>query len=128
MVLFTDDLKARKALEENLTYIVTMAAASEVTFKTGGDERPKQALTAVVGTVEVYLPLAGLVDLNREIERLEREVAQIDQEMTRLEGKLSNPAFLNKAPEHVVTQERKKQEEFLNKKRTLEERLSVLRS
>ncbi|NPV90178.1 MAG: valine--tRNA ligase [Firmicutes bacterium] len=128
VVLFTDDQKARQGLEENLTYITTLAAASEVTFKTGAEERPKQALTAVVGPVEVYLPLAGLVDLNREIERLEKEVSQIDQEMARLEGKLSNPAFLNKAPEPVVAQERKKQEEFLAKKRTLEGRLSVLRS
>lgn len=127
VVLFTDDQAVHKVLEENRGYVTSMAAASEISIKPGKEQRPKQALTAVVGPVEAYLPLAGLVDLNREIERLEKEVAQLDQEMSRLANKLNNPAFLSKAPEKVVNQERKKQEEFLAKRQTLEGRLSVLK-
>ncbi|HID85975.1 MAG TPA: valine--tRNA ligase, partial [Anaerolineae bacterium] len=89
-------------------------------------EKPTQALTLVVGDVEAYLPLAGLVDLDRERERLAGEIADLDRQIARLEGLLAQHDFVAKAPAHVVERERAKLTEYQGKRARLEERLRSL--
>lgn len=89
-------------------------------------EKPTQALALVVGGVEVFLPLAGMVDLTREWERLTRELEDLLDETDRTEELLANEAFLSKAPPHIVERERAKlaaQHEQLEK---LHARLDIL--
>lgn len=69
--------------------------------------KPQRALAEIVGEeLEVYLPLAGVIDLQAEIARLERELQQLERELRRTEGKLENPRFLRKAPPEIVAKER----------------------
>ena len=65
-------------------------------------------MSAVAHGVEVYIPLAGLVDLDKEIARLQRDVVAVSKELERLHGKLANESFLAKAPPEVVDKDRKK--------------------
>ena len=60
--------------------------------------------------VEIYLPLADLVDLEAEAKRIANELAKAKQELERVQAKLANPGFVTKAPEAVVAKEREKQE------------------
>ncbi|HHX65937.1 MAG TPA: valine--tRNA ligase [Chloroflexi bacterium] len=90
------------------------------------DERPQQALTLVIGGIECYLPLAALVDLDRERARLSDELATMDREIARTEKLLSNPGFTGKAPAAVVQKERDKLAEYKDRRARLQERLESL--
>ncbi len=82
------------------------------------DEKPEQAMSLLAGPVEIYLPLSGLLDIDRELERLDKEIAQAQQEIMRLQGKLANQNFVSKAKPEVVEKEREKltiQEERIGK-------------
>lgn len=76
--------------------------------------------------VEVYLPLRGLLDLDKEIARVEKEIAQAQQELARFEGKLGNSGFIAKAPEQVVAKEREKLEATKSRISALQIRLQEL--
>src|SRR5258708_7759823 len=83
-------------------------------------EKPAQAMSLLAGNVEIYLPLAGLLDLAKELARLAKESAAAEQEIARIQGKLANAAFVTRAKPEVVQKER---ERLLEQ----EERLSRLR-
>ena len=72
------------------------------------DEGQMPVLSALAGTIEVMVPMAGVVDFAKELERLEKELTRLGGEQTRLTGKLSNEKFTARAPEHVVEAERAK--------------------
>ncbi|HLG64146.1 MAG TPA: valine--tRNA ligase [Ktedonosporobacter sp.] len=71
-------------------------------------QKPEQAVTLLAGPVEVYLPLAGMLDIAKELERLDKELAQAEQEAARLQGKLANENFVSRAKADVVEREREK--------------------
>ncbi|MBE0465912.1 MAG: valine--tRNA ligase [Candidatus Desulforudis sp.] len=108
-----------KGYVENLANAVVRPAAELET-------RPELAAHAVVPGVEVFVPLAGLIDIDRETERLTRELQQVEKDLTRVEGKLANPVFLAKAPVEVVEKERSKQAELAGKRQAMTKRLAVL--
>ena len=72
------------------------------------DQKPEQAVSLLAGTIEIYLPLAGMLDISKELERLDKEIAQANQEIARLRGKLANEAFVSRAKPEVVEKERDK--------------------
>jgi valyl-tRNA synthetase len=85
--------------------------------------KPAKALTLIVGGLEIYLPLAGMVDLAAERERLTKEVEALLAAIARSEGLLTNEDFTRKAPVHVVDREREKLAANRERKAKLEERL-----
>lgn len=71
------------------------------------DEKPSQTVAQVIsGGIEIYLPLAGMIDLEAERERWHKEVAQLEKRIAASQVKLSNPNFVEKAPAAVVDKER----------------------
>ncbi len=90
------------------------------------DAPPEKALTLVVGGYTCYLPLAALIDLDRERARLKGEIGQVDQEIAHSEKLLSNQGFVNKAPEAVVQKERARLAESRERRDKLRERLASL--
>ena len=89
-------------------------------------DAPDKAATLAAGGVTVYLPLAGMVDLDAERKRMEKELANIDRQLQRISGMLSNPGFTGKAPAAVVERERTKQAELETRRSQLAERLADL--
>ncbi len=90
--------------------------------------RPKQALTAIITEgIEVYLPLEGVIDLEAETARLEKELNQVQAEIKKTEGKLNNPSFVDKAPDEVVAKEKLRREEQESRLTKLRQRLQELR-
>ena len=83
-------------------------------------------MTAAVSGVEIYLPLKGLIDVEKETARLTKELENLDKEIKRAAGKLSNQGFVAKAPADVVEKERAKQKEYEEKKAVVAERLKYL--
>ncbi len=89
-------------------------------------QKPEQAMSLLAGPIEIYLPLAGMLDLGKELQRLDKEIAGAQQEIARISSKLANESFVTRARPEVVEQERAKlvvQEERLRK---LQERRAEL--
>ncbi|USG64142.1 valine--tRNA ligase [Brevibacillus ruminantium] len=90
-------------------------------------QTPDKAMSAVVSGAELFLPLAGLIDLEQEVKRLEKELATLHSEVERIEKKLNNPGFMAKAPEKVVAEERAKMAGYMEKRDKVKARLSELK-
>ncbi|MBC8249628.1 MAG: class I tRNA ligase family protein, partial [Anaerolineales bacterium] len=90
------------------------------------EDKPTQALALVVGGVEVYLPLAGMVDLAKERQRLTAEIEEVTKGIAGSEKLLANEDFLAKAPAQVVERERNKLTSYRQRQAKLQERLRSL--
>ena len=89
-------------------YFHALASASEVTFLAADAPDPENVVTGALASAAVYLPLAGLIDVEKETARLTKERDNLEKEIARLSGKLSNAGFTSKAPAAVVAAEREK--------------------
>ena len=98
----TEALRAQAALIARLARV----KADELTIVEQLAEKPAQAAAIVIGEVECYLPLAGLIDLAAERARVEKELAAAEADVARREAKLANESFIAKAPAAVVQRER----------------------
>ncbi|EEG78169.1 valine--tRNA ligase [Dethiobacter alkaliphilus] len=126
VILHTGSDAAAAALKDGTSMLQKLASLDEVEIVSTLAEKPKQALTAVVGDTDIYLPLVGLVDLEQELARLKKELKKLDAELKRSAGKLSNQGFLAKAPEEVVAEERAKAEDYQLKRDKVAERIRSL--
>ena len=115
----------KEILEMGAKYIVTLAFAEPITFS---DEKPAHAMSGMLDGVEIYLPLEGLVDTEKEIARLGKELEKARKGAASTEGKLNNERFLSKAPAQVVEAERAKLVATKEKISTLEQRINQLKS
>ncbi|WP_079479511.1 valine--tRNA ligase [Halobacillus salinus] len=114
-------------LEKNRNYLERFCNPSELTIATDL-QAPEKAMSAVVTGAELYLPLAGLINIEDEIKRLEDEWKKWDKEVDRVQKKLSNENFVSKAPEQVVEEERKKEQDYLEKRASVEARIKELKA
>jgi len=108
-----------------LTTTVRLDAEKLYLARTVG-EKPTQALVLVVGGVEIYLPLAGMVDLTKERQRLTMEIEEVVEGIAGSEELLANEDFLAKAPAQVVKREREKLAGYRQRQVKLQERLQSL--
>jgi len=115
-------------LQQYSSYVQNLANCDPLEMVEPGCPKPKQALSTVVQGTEIYMPLAGLVDLDKEIARLKKEAQTIDGVLQRVQKKLSNKQFLAKAPPEVVEKERGKQLELEMTKQAIDRRLAALES
>nr|MDA8217366.1 valine--tRNA ligase [Dehalococcoidales bacterium] len=107
-------------LTEHRAAIETLARVRPLRIEQVLAVKPQRALAIIVGEVEVYLPLAGMVDLEQERARLHKEIEGLERQAAGLHGRLGNEAFVAKAPAAVVDKERERL-------RAAEERISRLR-
>ncbi len=89
--------------------------------------KPEDAAVQVVGDIQVYVPLKGLVDVAEEEKRLLKEIAKLAKEMQLFSKKLENPSFVDRAPAEIVEKERAKLAEVTGKKTVLETSLEKIR-
>jgi len=88
---------------------------------------PDKAMTAIVTGAELFLPLAGLIDISQEIARLEKEIATLNNEVERIEKKLANQGFMAKAPASVVEEEKAKLADYADKREKVIARLAEMK-
>ena len=97
----------QQRLEANRTFLSKLASLSSITWLNAGDEAPMSA-TQLVGDMEVLVPMAGLINKDAELARLQKELDKLQKEIGRVEGKLGNEKFVSNAPEAVIAKEREK--------------------
>ncbi|SDL80943.1 valyl-tRNA synthetase [Dendrosporobacter quercicolus] len=128
VVLQIADPAMQALFAANDQYLRTLAAAEPVVLLSPAEPKPENAMTAVVSGVEVYLPLKGLIDVDKETARLNKELETLTKELARISGKLSNPGFAAKAPAQVIAKEQAKAREYEDKRLAIHERLAYLAS
>lgn len=89
---------------------------------------PEKSISAHLTGVEIYMPLAGMIDIDMEISRLEKEKEKLNQEVDRVQKKLSNEHFVNKAPADIVNKEKAKEQEYLDKREKVTDRIQELQT
>jgi len=97
----------RRCAEDHRAYLDFLARVESIEILPKGNSGPESA-TALVGDMKVLIPLAGLIDKDAELARLAKEMGKLAGEIKRVQGKLSNPKFVDKAPEAVVQKEKDK--------------------
>jgi valyl-tRNA synthetase len=101
----------RQRLEGSAPAIFRLAGVSEIHWLAAGQEAPNSA-TAAVGPLVIHLPMAGLIDVDAELARLDKRRGKVGQDLARAEGKLANENFVRNAPAEVVAQEQARVLEF----------------
>lgn len=124
VMLVADDL--RKVVAANDGYIKLLGGIDNLELRAMDAEKPENAMAAVVTGIEVYLPLAGLIDVEKETQRLSKELASMEKDLQRAGGKLNNAGFLAKAPEDVIAKERAKYDELSGKIEAVKKRMAYL--
>ncbi len=116
----------RDIFERSRVFFKTLAHASEVLVQPDKTGVGEDAVSVAVTDATVYMPLAELVDIEKEIERLEKEREKMRKEVDRVEKKLSNQGFVAKAPQNVIEEERAKEEKYKAILAQVEERLAQM--
>lgn len=114
-------------LIENQSFIDRFCNPESLTIDTDVN-LPDEVKSAVVSGAEIYLPLAGLVDFDEEIKRLEEELNKWQSEIDRVDKKLANEKFVNNAPEKIVQEERDKGQVYQERYESVRDQLSKMRS
>lgn len=96
-----------KRVADNLVYLEKLARLETIKWL-GQEENAPESAMSLVGDLSLLIPIAGLIDKEAELARLDKEIQRINNELPRIEGKLSNPAFIDKAPPAVIDKEKAK--------------------
>ncbi|MCB1705383.1 MAG: valine--tRNA ligase [Halioglobus sp.] len=117
----------QRRLGQNSQYLKKLAKLAGISWLAPEAEAPMSA-TALAGELEILVPIAGLIDKDAEITRLDREIGKLENDLSRLRGKLSNAAFVDKAPAAVVNKEKEKLQAQQQALETLQDQLQRIRS
>ncbi|MBQ0755005.1 MAG: valine--tRNA ligase [Gammaproteobacteria bacterium] len=120
----SDEDNAR--LEQNRRYLCKLAKLESITWLKESDSAPPSA-TQLVGQMEILVPMAGLIDKQAELDRLGKEISKLKQEVSRIESKLKNPGFADKAPADVVAKEQSKLDDYRSALAKLGEQLEKIK-
>ncbi len=117
-------LVSDKAVNES--YLKTLAKVGKITLIRKLEQKPAQSASAIAAGVEVYVLLAGLIDLEKESTRLNKEKEKLGAELLKIKNRLSDTNFLTRANPESIEKEKARQEEFSGKIGMIEERLKDL--
>lgn len=126
MMIKAKDAETAAVLTKNEGYIDRFCNPEELTINTELTA-PDKAMTAVVTGAEIILPLEGLINIEEEIARLQKEWDKLNKEVERVQKKLSNDGFIKKAPEKVIEEERAKEKDYAEKRDAVEARMNELK-
>jgi valyl-tRNA synthetase len=117
---------AENILRENVAYVRSLAKADKIEI--GPDLRkPEGSATAVKSSMEIYVPLKGVLNIGAELDRLRKEIGKVDASIVSLSRKLFNDDFLQKAPQEIIEKEKAKYEELVGMKERIKESIKLLK-
>ncbi len=123
-ILKTESALEIETLENNKKFLSSLAKIETLEF--GKDvAKPEGAGFRVAANTEIYVPLAGLLDVEAETAKINAQLEKLQKEIAKVNGKLSNEKFVSKAPEHILERERRIQKEIQDKIDKLEENLKA---
>jgi valyl-tRNA synthetase len=117
----------QRRFSDNEAFLSALANLETVTIVSDGEETPVSA-TALVGKLELLIPMAGLIDVDAELARLAKQLEKATKELDKISGKLSNERFVSNAPEAVIAKERAKQAELQGTCDKLNEQIETIKA
>lgn len=121
-----DDEANKRVLDENADYVENFLHPKELTVASE-IEAPKLAKTAVIPGAQIFVPLTELVNVDDELEKMEKEEKRLEDEVARCEKKLANKGFVDHAPEAVVNKEKEKKADYESQLAGVRERIQDLK-
>ncbi len=122
----TDDKETADIFLDGKVFFTTLAYASEVNIQSDKNGIDDDAVAVLIPKASVYMPFAELVDIEKEIERLNAEKNRLEGELKRVNGMLGNEKFVSKAPAAKLQEEKDKLEKYTTMMRQVEDRLAHL--
>ena len=117
----------KQAFEQNASFIMGLAKLEGVTWLESNEAAPESA-TALAGEMKILIPLAGLIDKDAELARLQKEIGKIETNLEKTEAKLNNSNFVDRAPANVVQVEKDRAEEMRSALKQLNEQREKIQS
>lgn len=127
LIFVTEDESLKEIISQSEKKFRTLASADSITFTSDKSGFGEGFVSVVLDGCEVFLPLADLIDFDKELERLEKEKAKLEDEIKRVDAKLSNQGFVAKAPAKVVDEEKEKQIKYKQMLENVLERINSLK-
>ena len=122
----SDNAEIRDIFEHGKVFFAALGFASEVLVQADKTGIAEDAVSALLPEAAIYMPLAELVDIEKERERLQKEVKRLEGELARVNGMLNNEKFVSRAPEAKIQEERDKREKYTQMMNQVKERLAQL--
>ena len=126
VMIKADSIKEKEIISKGISYISTLARAEKTTISETM-KRPDKSAVAVVEGAEIYVPLEGIIDIDKEKARLNNEVLKIEKLLEKVMEKLNRSSFIDNAPEDVVEKVRNQEKEYSEKKQKLLDNLNLLK-
>ncbi len=114
-------------VSKGAAYVGGLARIEDLEIVAELTEKPAKSSATVVNGVEIILPLAGMIDLDKEIQRLQKEIDGTEKEINRAKGKLNNEGFIKKAPAQLIEAEKEKVEKYIIQLKALQDLLVELK-
>jgi valyl-tRNA synthetase len=127
LLLHKGEASDRQRLQQTESLLKSLAKISEISWLEANDTPPPSA-TGLVGQLEIHIPLAGLIDVTAETQRLHKQIEKLDKEMQKSQQKLSNEKFVQNAPQDIVAQEQSLLSELQTKRAKLQQQLNALQA
>ncbi|WP_430491548.1 valine--tRNA ligase [Proteus mirabilis] len=118
VILRGADETAKRRVSDNIGFLKAMGRLADICPLAEGEDAPL-SVTKLVSGAELLIPMAGFIDKDAELARLDKELEKVEKDITTLDSKLSNEGFVNRAPEAVVAKERERLASCLNAKEKL---------
>lgn len=126
--LVTEDRGTREIFENGKVFFATLGYAGDVLIQPDKSGIAEDAVSVVIPKAVIYMPFAELVDIGKEIERLEKEEERLLKELSRVKGMLGNEKFTSKAPAAKIAEEEEKLRKYTQLMSQVQERLSQLKA
>ena len=117
---------AENILLENVEFVRSLARVNRI--ETGpAIAKPEGSATSIKSSMEIYVPLKGVLNIGAELDRLKKEMGKVDTAIVSLSRKLFNDDFLQKAPKDIIGKEKAKYEELISMKERIKESIKMLK-
>ena len=124
VIVVTENEKVANIFETSRVFFATLGYASDVVIQSDKAGIGEDAVSAVIHEAVIYMPFAELVDIDKEVERLQKEEEKLGKEIARATGMLNNPNFVSKAPQKKIDEEKAKLEKYTQMLEQVKERLA----
>lgn len=114
-------------MQQTQNYIIELAKVENLTITDSLTDEVSKAIASVVGTIQILIPLEGIIDIEKLTAKLEKKLSKIEGEVKSLEGRLNNPNFVNKAPNDIIENARNALAESKIQGEILQKRLELLK-
>ena len=126
IIVVTPSDKVAGMFTDGVAFLQRLASVSGLETRDNKDGIPATAVAAMFNGGEIYIPLEDLIDIDKELERLAKEKDRLAGEIKRVSGKLANEAFVSRAPEAVVNEEREKRANYEKMFNNIVDRIQML--